>query len=1212
MDIYNTSLYSQEMLTCDQYSCPEPNLPRILDVQKGDSFSSQYPLSQGDYDDWEFDGIAGKYISVDLTAYAGHIATTFEIIAPDDSGVVENKTAYVPYTPTSEALQLSESVLASGVNSEYFNQTQCLNQVLTNCSCYSCMCSCGLEFGESFDLSGTPHSYCIPYGLDQAQSQCPGAWTIDFRVYLDPPSGGFTLQTEMTRANPNDAWPMILQVLDPYHTASDAHCSTVDGVVKCCWPYGGNSQDVGCPPRVGDMRDMAASVMWNGNVRKVENRVSEKGWYTVRAKAYGFMGGNFVLSMATKDAAVVNDETKTIQQPGLIQYGSTVGGVINTTGQVDEWTFVGEENDKVVIAMGPGFAPASVADIARCGKPYGAGLVCLDTLIMLMSPSGKLEAFDHRGDIGDFIGSRIGTYMTDPNPFFTESEQGNIFKERKHLPHVLKENGTYTILATGATFTDDLGQSAWNGLGSVGEYYLQLITLGKNDPLKGLPHCPALPTGAQKGFDEPGCSNFIWKNHNSRPRLAERHPNCEKFYPVGPVVGSDTIPQSPRMYSWKLNKTGKYIIRVRSLINNCFREQIGPMGMSDFVCRPSAGLYDLKMKLTDVPEIDPNIAMGIPNYFGFSDPEPDVDVKFVAYGVETPLNGKCPVNGTATDNDPFNNVHNMAYDPNSICYRRLDLGVDDCESSYKYVDTMYRYGKRNVMDVSRAAFNGTAGDVVCIDVNHIENFIGIASVKKVELKRRLADGTLEYVTVADNFDTWSTMSGNYGTFGKGMGIQGLPLAHTGVYEVWVHGASTYGSYAAGSMNDYTKLTVSLCPDKMESLDANSTSGDCANDFQMEGSFDACVANNEVVISNNGTRVTYPLGSRDPITMSKVGIPFPLTGGGTAPRYYWEVTINGNITDHLYRMGYEGLIAIGFGTRNTEMQGMWLGGDNQAWSFAKASIYNDGASSGYGNEALPGDTVSVALDTGSGQFWMAINGTWQSPSGCGMDLDGTTYNNYPLATESPWTCDPPRPTELSSNPTGSDRFDLAYLIGSPYTGRDKCPIVGPENDTLTTTTPMCRFKAVWSGIDRPSCCFGNPVPDGQCTEGSFSSWYSQHGKKIYNQDWTKLALDPFFGDRRVYPAVQGNGRLAEMSLDINFGKSEFKYKIPCSFSPAIDVVKAANNETLSGTAQSDCWTCKGTCNTHDHSTTAYGAYTCTEYAIGAGTFPYEHYGMLAPS
>ena len=93
---------------------------------------------------------------------------------------------------------------------------------------------------------------------------------------------------------------------------------------------------------------------------------------------------------------------------------------------------------------------------------------------------------------------------------------------------------------------------------------------------------------------------------------------------------------------------------------------------------------------------------------------------------------------------------------------------------------------------------------------------------------------MEYVTVADNFDTWSTMSGNYGTFGKGMGIQGLPLAHTGVFEVWVHGASTYGSYAAGSMNDYTKLTVSLCPDKTESIDANSTTGACANDFQMEG------------------------------------------------------------------------------------------------------------------------------------------------------------------------------------------------------------------------------------------------------------------------------------------------------------------------------------------------------------------------------------------
>ena len=69
--------------------------------------------------------------------------------------------------------------------------------------------------------------------------------------------------------------------------------------------------------------------------------------------------------------------------------------------------------------------------------------------------------------------------------------------------------------------------------------------------------------------------------------------------------------------------------------------------------------------------------------------------------------------------------------------------------------------------------------------------------------------------------------------------------------------------------------------------------------------------------------------------------------------------------------------IGLSTRDYNNQGLWLGGDNQAFSYGNGwesgKWYSDGASSDYGNMFLPGDTVSFAFDTNSNRIWVAIDG-----------------------------------------------------------------------------------------------------------------------------------------------------------------------------------------------------------------------------------------------
>ena len=350
--------------------------------------------------------------------------------------------------------------------------------------------------------------------------------------------------------------------------------------------------------------------------------------------------------------------------------------------------------------------------------------------------------------------------------------------------------------------------------------------------------------------------------------------------------------------------------------------------------------------------------------------------------------------------------------------------------------------------------------------------------------------------------------------------------------------------------------------------------------------------------------TWPDGARGWV-FRKVPIPLQHDLG----RWYWEVKIEGDATNNWYQeyTSDTNEIRIGIAGRDASPDGRWVGGDNQAWTFdSSRTIYHDGASSSYGDVYKPGDTIGVAIDTTAEPIlvWYSVNGVWQSPGGCGHDTAGTEFNNYPEVSGSPseWTCRP---------------WKAQDYVGSMYTaadvmryGREHCPI--PSSAEVG-----CPYKT-WGpwGDKRPSCCFGNPVADGQCGSG----WAGQHfAQRLYERHVTALLKDPFLetGDerRRVYPVFEVRARGSDVKLTANFGEASgpqrlttFKYSPPCGFAPAEDLTKPSGERA--GKAVVDCWTCKGQCATYAEAPGGSGA--CQAYAAGAGEFPYAKYGMIPPS
>ena len=1186
---YNSTIYEPAALQCqDANFCPSQrdHVHRVL--------AGEVPVTKGgDYDDWSFEGTAGEYVTARLDSGPDHIAMTMELIAPQDDGQQPDLSPS-NVVPHSQGAYSNDLNLAEGQGGAAFDNNVCLAQHNQDCTCYGgCMCSCG---GDLFPIDGTKKDFCVPLGFTGG---CSGAWTNVHRVYLDPPAGGYDVEVTMTRKTMEHPWPILVSMQQPT-TGTDSACSFhSDGINVCCWPYSGDSTsiDTACPPRKGETVGMAASVLYIGMNRRFKLRVEQKGYYHITAKGYGYTGGEYSLDVTTSGQVTgLVSSQKDDRAPSSMQFGETVGGVIKKTGQRDKWTFQGVAGQKVFVLMGPEHGPSEMSEMSRCGKPYGKGLECIDSDLTLVAPSGAVETTNHQGALNDFVGSALGTYWVGGGNFFSEDGSGSMFHSYATLPQVLRETGTYTIMASGSTSQDGEGKRILPGVGPLGGYYLQLLNMGTHTDVV-YPHCPPVPNDAAKGFDADGCANFVWALANGRPRLAERHPECEKFYPQGPLVGGDTIggPWADVLKDWKLKKTGTYTVRVRSSINNCFRERIGQGGMANAViCKPGFGPYDLRLKKKVAPGPDPFPAPKPPP------PESDVFAGTIgntyALGLHT------------CETCEYCTPPAAAASPSMrVCHRQHER-TNDCWNSDKYLDTKnsdttIARGKKLTKPISRMKFDAAQGSVICLRAGPnkpvVTGWPETEDLENLQLYRRNPGAAPGGGTALELLYESKRMSSGGGSFyvqyDKFLQLRGIKIDQTATYEAWVTGGDKYSS--GTDPEQYTFLEVSSCPeDHAVQGDGSNMAGlpaSCAADFVPSPTLDPCVAPSKTAMSTDLMSNTWPDGARGWV-FGKVPIPLQHDFG----RWYWEVTIGGDPTNNWYveyASNYHE-VRVGVASRDVSPDGRWVGGDNQGWTYSNSRVtYNDGGSSGYGDTFKPGDTLGVAIDTTQSPIliWYSINGVWQSPSGCGHDTSGTTYNNYAPVSGSPaeWSCKP---------------FRAQEYVGSMYTatdvmkhGRDKCPLP----DTAEVGCPYTNWPN-----DRPSCCFGNPVADGQCGSG----WAAQHfAHRLFERHVTKVLKDPFLpaadNRRRVYPVFEVRAKGSEVKLTANFGETAFKHTLPCGFSPVGDLTKAASQR--SGKAVTDCWTCKGQCVAFTENSDLTGA--CITYAAGAGEFPYAKYGMAPP-
>ena len=155
---YNSTVYSPAALNCvDARFCPSQRdeVHRIL--------TGSVPVTKGgDFDEYSFEGTAGEYITAELSGGPEHIAMTMELIARDDNGEKPDlaPSNVVPHSMNQYSNDLN---LADGQGGAGFDNNVCLAQHAQQCSCYSCMCSCGPEL---FPLDGTKQDFCVPLGLD--------------------------------------------------------------------------------------------------------------------------------------------------------------------------------------------------------------------------------------------------------------------------------------------------------------------------------------------------------------------------------------------------------------------------------------------------------------------------------------------------------------------------------------------------------------------------------------------------------------------------------------------------------------------------------------------------------------------------------------------------------------------------------------------------------------------------------------------------------------------------------------------------------------------------------------------------------------------------------------------------------------------------------------------------------------------------------------
>ena len=460
--------------------------------------------------------------------------------------------------------------------------------------------------------------------------------------------------------------------------------------------------------------------------------------------------------------------------------------------------------------------------------------------------------------------------------------------------------------------------------------------------------------------------------------MSKRHKKCLQQVPQASPYGASNYPwtglQSSTYGNWiedfKAPENGWYTLRVRAIINTCFR------GM----CEPKAGPFDIMAKVTPTAQT----TMATPTLG--SAKASDSRASLVAGGSLT-ITSECPsANGM------------------TMCWSRADVGRQpgDCEDTFKHYDGDSPGCARPYYETrSEATFNGAKDDVVCLSAQ-----AATASTTRPADKLELwfkAGGTLKLVATALNglitaageklvTSSTSTEGGIDGM--KGLAISGFTLPQAGEYVVRASSKETSVITTWDSSLDPPKLQgTSITLDK-NSAACRARKKDIALDGvppgcekrKMEAGWDYCRMPRDVTFSNDKTTASFT-GQYATNLTGKVGVNLTKLADATAvpqTKFYWEITIGGNRggfdrygRQYVDLSGAGKTISVGIATSfmgnggtgsggsTTEYLGSTMEGMAHQNQYDKGAFHVGGPAGiggfvAYGEMLLPGDVVSVAF------------------------------------------------------------------------------------------------------------------------------------------------------------------------------------------------------------------------------------------------------------
>jgi hypothetical protein len=162
-------------------------------------------------------------------------------------------------------------------------------------------------------------------------------------------------------------------------------------------------------------------------------------------------------------------------------------------------------------------------------------------------------------------------------------------------------------------------------------------------------------------------------------------------------------------------------------------------------------------------------------------------------------------------------------------------------------------------------------------------------------------------------------------------------------------------------------------------------------------WDSATSSSPLVLSNSDTRLTLPINNSG--IAKTVRGSLALTSG----KWYWEIKLVSAIPGSGTTTG-NGIVDSTFAYASTNLAGSSTVNSGGYWLSGR--LYFNGSFTGPYQLQVPGDVVMFALDIGTGQLWVGLNGNWAGDpaggTGAAYTSLSTSATYYPAS--NPWSSD----------------------------------------------------------------------------------------------------------------------------------------------------------------------------------------------------------------